>query len=287
MIWGQCRITEPQSERKSQNQIKLTKFHAFMKENKQRDLRKMNILPILFFGFFMNACSGVGYYCESKGGYEKPFVFNNKKVTINYSKSFYFTKKNIRQRIRRHSLYKKGNRFQIEVSDPLWTYEYHDPLIAKPGAYNAKKSEEEVVVRYAVEEMLSLSQLPSGKVVDSKFNRAWYERVYLLREYSHWINFTMLGFEVKKYVFNIPQKTLTEFTEYPFPPQRGKKTSYQFKDGQWITKHLGSMSQEELNDSRFYSQHNRSKSYNCEKLKGNLFWIYYTYPLWGWMVHLT
>ena len=258
-----------------------------MKKNKQKDSRKKNIFLIVCSLFFMNACSDIGYYCESNFS-KKPFVFNDRKVTINYNKSFYFTKKNVKQGIRRNFLYKKGNRLQVEASDHLfWTYEYHDPLIAKPGAYNAKKLEEEIVVRYAVEEILSLSQLPSGQVVDSKFNHTWYKKVYLNREYSHWISFTMQGFEVKRYVFNILQKTLTEFTEYPFPPERGEKKSYQFKDGKWITKYLGSMSEEELNDSRFYSQHNRSKFYKCKELKGKLFWIYYTYPLWGWMVYLT
>ena len=266
----------------------LTFYLSIGCENLKRKAESSNpskLFLILFSLFFMNACAGEGYYCESKTGSEKPFVFNNKKVTINYNKSFYFNKRNVRQGIRR---YKKGNRPHAEVNDQLfWTYEYHDPLIAKPGAYNAKKSEEEIVVRYAVEEILSLSQLPSGQIVDSKFNYTWYEKIYRNREYSRWINFTMPGFEVKRYVFNIPKKTLTEFTEYPFPPKSGKKTSYQFKNGQWITKYLGPMSKEELNDSRFYSQHNRSKSYKCKKLEGELFWMYYTYPLWGWMVHLT
>ena len=236
----------------------------------------------------MNACGGAGYYCEGRYGSEKPFVFNKKRVTVNYNKSFYFTKKNIKQEIERRFLYKKGNRLQVGVDHHnFWTYEYHDPLIAKLGAYNAKKSEEEVVVSWVIELVRSLSQLPSGEVVDTDTNYAWREKVYNKREYSRWVDFAIPTFQVIRYVFNIPNKTLVQFVEYPFPPESGEKTSYQFENGQWLTKYLGPMSKEELNDKKFYSQHNRSESYKCKKLEGELFWIYHSYPLWGWMIGLT
>ena len=246
----------------------------------------MKLFFVLLSLFFMSACFSVVYTCKDETGFrDKTFAFDDEKSTINRS-SFYYTKKSIKQPIIRGTL--SIDRGQSPRS--MWLYEYHDPLVAKIGAYNAKKSEEEIIVHYVLEDVFYMSQLPSGEIVDKRHDRNrknwsdWSDKLHRSGEYSHWVDFAIQILTVEKYVFNISKKTLTVFNEYPFPPEKGEKTSWKFKNGQSLPKHLGSMNKEELAHRRFYPQKTRIYSYpDCSKLNLLELFLYHTvYFIFAW-----
>ena len=249
----------------------------------------MRLFFVLSSLFFMSACSSQVYTCHDETGFRgKDFEFDDEKATINSFKSFYYTKKNTKQLIQRETLYINGDWPQADTQRSMWLYEYHDPLKAKIGSYNAKKTDKEIVARYVLEHILSIAELPSGELVDTGQGEGW-DKLFRSGKYSHWTSSWVQILMVEKYVFNISKKTLTVFHEYPFPPIRGEKIKWKFENRYHSQpKYLGPMSEEELADKRFYPKKTRIESYpDCNALNLLELFLYHTLPLWGWLAYLN
>ncbi|MCY4512607.1 MAG: hypothetical protein OXB86_02845 [Bdellovibrionales bacterium] len=247
-----------------------------------------NVLSILFLLFFINACSGEDVYqCKDKEGLrEKTFAFNPGEVTINRFQSFSFSKESINQWIKRDTLYMDNNWTQADTKREMLLYEYHDPLIPKIGAYKVIKAETEIVVSFVLEDIISVSQLPSGKLIEDKHDRSWYAKLYRFGEYPTWTSFSVQILMVKKYIFSTQNNTLTMFIDYPFRPERGEKVNWTFYD-EIKPKYIGSMNPEELDSISQFSQVRKKFYPNCTKLKGFYLFLYHTMPLWAWLAYLT
>lgn len=242
----------------------------------------------VLFVLLLNACSyGNVYQCLDKTGMQgKNFALNSKEVTINRFQSFPFSLKNVKQRIRRNTLYMDNDWPQVDTKETVLLYEHHDPLIPQSGAYKVTKQEKEVAVSFVLEDIISVSQLPSGQLVETVHDRSWYDRLYRFGEYKQWTSFLVQVFMVKQYIFHTQENTLAMLIYYPFPPQRGEKVNWTFYN-EIRPKYAGSMTSKEL-DTIFQFHQNREKFYpSCERLKGFYLFLYYTMPIWGWLAYLT
>ena len=195
-----------------------------------------------------------------------------------------------------------GNKVYFKKHVPADEYEYRKPLTASfygkvyqeeldgknTDAYSLQQTEERIVLQYYWGSVFVAYQRPSSEKLhglNKPREKVWNELIN--GEIEYLIQYAMGAHRVEKVVFDIPQKTLTEYLPYPFPFEgTGAKRKIIYKNGKQYDIPLGEITPEDkerMNQSVLGAE-GEPRKYQCKKdefLKGffrklgnKLFWIF-------------
>ena len=185
---------------------------------------------------------------------------------------------------------------------PADEYEYRKPLTAifygkvyqdeldgkNPDAYSLQQTDEQIVLQYYWKGYFVAYKLPfSEEFYSSRKPREKVWNQLMNGEVEYLIQYALHTHRVEKVIFDIPQKTLTEYLPYPFPLEgTGTKQKTIYRDGKLYDTPLGEITPEDkerLTQSVLGSE-GEPRKYQCKKdslMKGffrkignKLFWIF-------------